>query len=160
MPGLYFEEFREGQIFDHATRRTMTEADNVMVCAMTYASQPLLIDEEYAKSSIYGARTINNLFVFGFVCGVPVPDMTLGTTLGNLGFENTKFVKPVYIGDTIRARTEITGKRKSAKRTDSGIVYFRHYGINQKDEVVLTTDRAGLMMLLPPGLDRSGIQIP
>ncbi len=160
MPGLYYEEFQPGQIFDHATRRTMTEMDNVLMCALTANPQPLCIDAEYAKGTVFGQRLVNGLFVFGFVAGVPVPDMTLGTTLGNLGFEDVKFTKPVFIGDTVRARTEITAKRESKKRSDSGIVFFRHYGINQRDEIVLQADRAGLMLKVPAGLDRSGVNPP
>lgn len=155
MPGLYFEEFHEGQVFEHATRKTMTEGDNGLMCAMMANSQPLLIDAEFAKGTVFGQRLVNCHYVFGFIAGVPVPDMTLGTTLGNLGFENVKFLRPVFIGDTIRARTEITGKRESKKRTDSGVVFFRHYGLNQRDEVVLQADRAGLMLKVPPGMDRT-----
>jgi acyl dehydratase len=80
------------------------------------------------------------------VTGITVPDTTQGTTLGNLGFQEVTFPKPVFHGDTIRVRTEIVEKRESKSRNDSGIVYFRHYGINQRDEVVCDARRAGLML--------------
>ena len=107
---------------------------------------PLHVDAEYSKGSIYGQRLVNSLFILGLVSGVSVPETTQGTTLGNLGYEEVKFPRPVFHGDTIRVRTEILGKRESKSRNDSGIVEFRHYGINQRDEVVCECRRAGLML--------------
>jgi len=149
MPGLYFEEFEPGQVFEHSTRRTITETDNLLFCALTHNVAPLHIDEEYAKTTIFGTRLVNSLFILGLVTGVTVPDTTMGTTLGNLGFEETRFPSPVFIGDTIRVTTEVLEKRESKSRTDSGIVFFRHRGINQRDEVVCDCKRAGLMLKRP-----------
>jgi acyl dehydratase len=154
MAGLYFEEFEPGVVIEHATRRTVTEADNTFFCALTHNVAPLHIDEEYAKGTIYGQRLVNSLFILGLITGITVPDTTQGTTLGNLGFDETRFPKPVFHGDTIRVRTEILGKRESKSRTDSGIVFFRHLGINQRDEIVCDCRRAGLM------LKRSAVTAP
>jgi acyl dehydratase len=149
MPGLYFEEFKIGAVFDHATRRTITEMDNVLFSSLTLNPAPLHLDAEYSKGTIYGQRLVNSLFILGLVGGIPVPDTTMGTTLGNLGYEEVKFPKPVFHGDTIHVRTEIIGKRESKSRQDSGIVFFRHYGINQRDETVCDCRRAGLMLKRP-----------
>jgi acyl dehydratase len=149
MPGLYFEEFEIGAVFEHATRRTVTEADNIFFCAITHNLAPLHLDEEYAKGTIYGQRLVNSLLILGLVTGISVPDTTQGTTLGNLGFQETTFPKPVFHGDTIRVRTEVLDKRESKSRGDSGIVHFRHQGINQRDEVVCDCRRAGLMLKRP-----------
>lgn len=146
MTGLYFEEFEPGAVFEHSTRRTVTETDNLLFCAMTLNTAPLHIDAEYAKDSIYGQRLVNSLFIMGLVTGITVPDTTQGTTLGNLGFKETTFPNPVFIGDTIRVRTEIVEKRESKSRNDSGIVTFRHLGINQRDEIIMDCIRAGLML--------------
>jgi acyl dehydratase len=146
MPGLYYEELQPGAVIEHATRRTVSETDNVLFCALTLNSAPLHIDAEYSRGSIYGQRLVNSLFILGLVTGITVPDTTQGTTLGNLGFQETSFPKPVYHGDTIRVRTEIVDKRESESRPDSGIVFFRHYGINQRDEIVCDCRRAGLML--------------
>ncbi|MDI2030621.1 MaoC family dehydratase [Saccharopolyspora sp. TS4A08] len=146
MPGLYFEEFEPGAVIEHATRRTVTETDNVLFSTLTLNLAPLHLDAEYSKNSIHGQRLVNSLFILGLVSGVTVPDTTQGTTLGNLGFGEVKFPNPVFHGDTIRARTEIVSKRESKSRTDSGIVNFRHYGINQRDEIVCDALRAGLMI--------------
>ncbi|WP_037205188.1 MaoC family dehydratase [Rhodococcus opacus] len=146
MPGLYFEEFEPGAVIDHPTRRTVTETDNILFSTMTLNLAPLHLDAEYSKDSIYGQRLVNSLFILGLVSGISVPETTQGTTLGNLGYEEVKFPKPVFHGDTIRVRTEIIDKRESKSRNDSGIVQFRHYGINQRDEVVCECRRAGLML--------------
>lgn len=149
MPGLYFEELEPGLVIDHATRRTVTETDNVLFCSMTLNLAPLHIDAEYAKDTIYGERLVNSLFILGLVTGITVPDTTQGTTLGNLGFKDVTFPKPVFHGDTIHVRTEVLDKRESKSRDDSGIVFFRHLGINQRDEIVCECHRAGLMMKKP-----------
>jgi acyl dehydratase len=150
MPGLYFEEFEPGMVIDHPTRRTITEADNVLFSALTHNHAPLHLDAEYSKGSIYGQRLVNSLFILGLVTGVSVPETTQGTTLGNLGFEKVTFPKPVFHGDTIRVQTEILEKRESKSRGDSGIVQFRHLGINQRDEIVCECKRAGLMLKKSP----------
>jgi acyl dehydratase len=146
MPGLYYEELEPGAVIEHASRKTVTETDNVLFCAMTLNLAPLHLDAEYAKDSIYGQRLVNSLFILGLVTGITVPDTTQGTTLGNLGFKEVTFPKPVFHGDTIRVRTEIVEKRESKSRQDSGVVFFRHYGINQRDEIVCDCSRAGLML--------------
>jgi acyl dehydratase len=149
MAGLYFEDCREGLVIEHAIRRTVTETDNVLFSAMTYNCAPLHIDAEYCKDTIYGQRLVNSMFLLALVAGVTVQETTLGTTLGNLGFQEIKFPKPVFHGDTIKVRTEIVNARLSKSRDDSGIVTFRHLGLNQRDEIVCDALRVGLMMLRP-----------
>ena len=146
MAGLYFEEFEPGQVIEHVNRRTVTETDNILFSTLTLNMAPLHLDEEYSKTTIYGQRLVNSLFILGLVSGITVPESTQGTTLGNLGFKEIKFPKPVFHGDTIHVRTEIVDKRESKSRDDSGIVTFRHLGINQRDEVVCDAVRIGLML--------------
>lgn len=146
MAGLYYEEFEVGMVIEHQTRRTVTEFDNIQFCAMTLNLAPLHIDYSYAEESIYGRPLVNSFFTLGLVTGISMQDTTQGTTLGNLGMQETTFPKPVFYGDTIRVRTEITSKRESKSRNDSGIVFFRHLGINQRDETVVVCNRAGLML--------------
>jgi acyl dehydratase len=154
MAGLYFEEFEPGTVIEHQTRRTVSETDNVLFSALTLNLAPLHLDAEYSKGSIYGQRLVNSLFTLGLVTGISMQDTTQGTTLGNLGFSEVKFPQPLFHGDTVHVRTEIVDKRESKSRNDSGIVTFRHYGINQRDEVVCDCTRAGLM------LKRSTSQVP
>ncbi len=149
MSGLYFEEFEVGMEFNHPLTRTVTETDNILFCAMTHNPQPLHLDEEFSKGTMYGQRLVNSMFTLGLVIGVTVGDTTLGTTLGNLGLTDVRFVNPVFHGDTIRAVTKITDKRESKSRPTTGIVTFEHYGFNQRDEEVAFCLRTGLMMKRP-----------
>lgn len=151
MAGLYYEDLEPGLTIEHAIRRTMTEMDNTLFSALTYNCAPLHIDAEYSKGTIFGQRLVNSMFLLGLVTGVTVIDTTLGTTLGNLGFEKITFPKPVFHGDTIRVRTEILDRRLSKKRDDSGIVTFKHVALNQRDEIVCECVRVGLMMTREAG---------
>jgi acyl dehydratase len=146
MAGLCYEDLTPGLKIEHAIRRTCTETDNLLFSALTYNCAPLHIDAEYAKNTIFGQRLVNSMFLFALINGVIVIDTTIGTTLGNLGYEEVKFPKPVFHGDTIHVVTEVLERRESKKRTDSGIVWFRHTGYNQRDEVVVECKRAGLML--------------
>jgi acyl dehydratase len=119
--------------------------DNTLFSALTYNCAPLHIDAEYAKNSIFGQRLVNSMFLLALVTGVIVIETTIGTTLGNLGFEEIKFPKPVFHGDTIHVVTEVLDRRESKKRSDSGIVWWRHTGYNQREEVVCECKRTGLM---------------
>jgi acyl dehydratase len=145
MAGLYFEEFTEGQVFDHALSRTVTEMDNVLFSALTMNPQPLHLDAEFAKQTEFGQRLVNSLFTLGLVIGMSVGDTTLGTTIANLGLSEVRFPKPVFHGDTLRARTIVRAKRLSRSRKDAGIVEFEHQGLNQRGEIVAICRRAGLM---------------
>ena len=145
MPGLYFEDFHEGQTFDHALSRTVTEMDNVLFSTLTMNPQPLHLDEEFARTTEFGRRLVNSLFTLGLVIGMSVGDTTLGTTIANLGMTDVRFPKPVFHGDTLKARTIVRAKRKSKSRPDAGIVEFEHQGVNQRGEIVAICRRAALM---------------
>ena len=149
MAGLYFEELELGLVIEHPTRRTVTETDNVLFSSLTLNLAPLHLDAEYSKTTIFGQRLVNSLFILGLVSGISVPETTQGTTIANLGFGEIKFPKPVFHGDTIHVRTEIVGKRASSSRPDAGIVNFRHLGLNQRDEIVCDALRNGLMYKQP-----------
>lgn len=103
----------------------------------------------FAKESMFGTRIVNSVFTLGLVAGIHVHDLTLGTTLGNLGFEDVQFPHPVFIGDTLRVETEVLGKRESKSRPDTGIVTLEHRGLNQRDELVCRLRRAALMKRRP-----------
>src|SRR5215510_8475596 len=113
MAGLFFEEFEEGQVFEHAISRTVTEMDNVLFSTLSMNPQPLHLDAEFAKQTEFGQRLVNSLFTLALGVGLSVGDTTLGTTVGNLGFEKVEFPKPVFIGDTLRAETEVVALRAS-----------------------------------------------
>ncbi len=146
MGGKYFEELEVGQVFAHQPARTVTETDNLLFSTLTMNPQPLHLDAEFSKESHYGERLVNSIFTLGLVVGLSVGDTTLGTTVGNLGFENVEFPRPVLIGDTIRAETEVVAVRESKPRPEWGIVTFEHRGINQRGELVARCRRAAMML--------------
>ncbi|MEC9240177.1 MAG: MaoC family dehydratase [Pseudomonadota bacterium] len=146
MPGKYFEELEIGLMFDHEPGRTVTETDNLLFTALTQNPQPLHLDAEFARQSIHGQILVNSIFTLGLVVGLSVADTTLGTTLGNLGFDKTTFPHPVFIGDTISAASKVTDRRASRSKPDRGIVTFEHTGTNQRGEVVCACFRGAMMM--------------
>ena len=149
MAGLYFEQFSVGQVFDHEIRRTVTDMDNILFSSLTYNPAAIHIDHAYAATTEFGKPLMNSIFTLGLVIGVTVQDTTLGTTIANLGMNETTFPKPVFAGDTIRARTTVVELRDSKSRPTQGIVTFEHLGLNQKDEIVCRTLRGALMMRSP-----------
>ena len=149
MPGLHFEEFSVGQKFEHAIRRTVTEADNVFFTAITHNPAPLHLDEEYAKTTEFGARLVNSLFTLGLMIGISVHETTLGTTVANLGMDEVRFPKPVFHGDTLRVESEVLELRESKSRPDQGIIVFSHRAINQRGEIVAHCKRTALMRKKP-----------
>lgn len=150
MAGLFFEEFSIGQVFRHAMRRTVTESDNVWFSTATCNPAAIHLDEEYCRTQTeFGQRLVNSAFTLGLVIGLSVGETTLGTTVGNLGFEEVRFPRPVFHGDTLRSETEVIDLRASRSRPGQGIVTFLHRGFNQRDEMVMTCKRPALMMGRP-----------
>lgn len=147
--GKWFEELEPGKVYRSAITRTITETDNLLFSTLTHNSAWLHLDEEYSKTQMFGTRIVNSMFTLALVCGIQVADVTLGTTLANLGFTDIKFPKPVFFGDTIHVETEVIGRRESKSRSDAGIVEFEHRAINQRDEVVAVVRRTGLMSKRP-----------
>ena len=150
MPGLYYEEFSVGQIFKHSIRRTITEADNVFFTAMTHNPAFLHLDEEYCREHTeFGQRIVNSCFTLGLMVGITVGETTLGTTVANLGWDEVRFPKPLFHGDTIHVESEILEMRESKSRPNNGIVIFEHRAYNQHDELVGICKRSGLMLCKP-----------
>lgn len=149
MPGLYFEEFTVGQTFRHGITRTITEADNVWFSALTHNPAPLHLDAEYMKGTEYGKPIVNSCLTLGFMVGISVGDTTVGTTVANLGWDEVRFPRPLFHGDTIHVETEVLEVRASKSRPDNGIVTFAHRAYNQKDELVGDCKRSALMLRKP-----------
>jgi acyl dehydratase len=145
MAGLYFEEFTVGQTFDHPIHRTITESDNVWFSALTHNPAPLHIDAEYCKTTEFGKPLVNSCLTLGFMVGISVGDTTVGTTVANLGWDDVRFPKPLFHGDTLRVETEVVELKDSKSRPDNGIVIFEHRGFNQHDELVGICKRTALM---------------
>jgi len=149
MAGLYFEEFSVGQTFEHPIHRTITEADNVWFSTLTHNPAPLHIDAEYCKTTEFGRPLVNSGLTLGFMVGISVGDTTVGTTVANLGWDDVRFPKPLFHGDTIRVETEVLELKDSKSRPDNGIVVFEHRAFNQDDELVGICKRTALMHRKP-----------
>jgi len=149
MAGLWFDELPEGLMIDAEWSRTVTEADNVLFCGMTMNVQPLHLDAEFARTTEFGRPLVNSLFTLGLMIGMSVHNLTMGTTIANLGMTEVAFPAPVFAGDTIRTRTTVIASRPSRSRPDTGIVTFRHQAFNQAGTLVATCDRQALMRRRP-----------
>jgi acyl dehydratase len=149
MPGLYFDEFSVGQKFDHSIHRTITEADNVLITTMTHNPAALHLDAEYMKNTEFGQPLVNSCLTLSLMVGISVNDTTHGTTVANLGWDEVRFPKPLFHGDTIRVESEVLELRESKSRPDNGIVTFAHRAFNQHDELVGECKRTALMLKKP-----------
>jgi len=150
MAGLYYEEFQVGQVFDHAIRRTITETDNVLFSTMTHNPAALHLDEEYCREHTeFGQRVVNSCLTLSLMVGISVNDTTLGTTVANLGWDEVRFPKPLFHGDTIHVETEVMELRDSRSRPKNGIVIFEHRAFNQRNELVGVCKRTALMLRRP-----------
>jgi acyl dehydratase len=103
------------------------------------------LDIEAAKASEFGRLLVNSCFTFSLVVGVSVADTTLGTLVANLGFDEVRFPKPVFYGDTLHFESECTHLRTSKSRPNAGIVTWEHRAINQRGETVCTMKRTALL---------------
>ncbi|MEO1488478.1 MAG: MaoC family dehydratase [Pseudomonadota bacterium] len=145
MAGKFFDQWEVGERLTHEIRRTVTETDNLLFSTMTHNPQPLHLDVEAAKESGFGQILVNSTFTFALLVGLSVGDTTLGTLIANLGFDKVVTPNPVFIGDTLRAETEVKELRTSKSRPNAGIVTFTHELFNQRNEVVCRCERSALL---------------
>ena len=145
MAGKFFDQWQVGMRIEHEIRRTVTETDNLLFSTMTHNPQPLHIDAEAAKASEFGQILVNGTFTFALMIGLSVGDTTLGTLVANLGYDKLVMPKPVFIGDTMRATSEVVELKESKSRPQAGIVTFRHELVNQRGEVVCSCLRTALI---------------
>lgn len=142
-PGLDFEDFEVGDIYEHWPGRTITETDNIWFTNLTMNTHPLHFDMQYAGLSEFGRTLVNSTFTVALVAGMTVSS-TSQKAIANLGWEEIKLPAPVFVGDTLYAETEVLGKRESRSRNTTGIVRVRQSGRNQDGEYVLHMVRAFL----------------
>ncbi|HLU11286.1 MAG TPA: MaoC family dehydratase [Oceanobacillus sp.] len=151
MAGKYYEDLEVGMVIRHDLGRTITEADNVLFSSLTMNTQPLHINEDFAAKTEFGHRIANGIFTLGVVVGISVPELTHGTIIANLGYENINHPHPLFHGDTVYVETEIIAKRESKSRPDCGIVTMKHIGRNQHGTVVIEVTRSALFLKRPTG---------
>lgn len=144
MPGKYYEDLEPGQRIEHQLGRTITEMDNTMFCSLTMNTQPLHLNADFAGTTQFGRRIVNGIFTMGLVVGITVPELTEGTIVANLSYEEVVHPNPVFHGDTIYVETEVVSKRESRSKPHLGIVTLKHVGRNQDGDIVIELTRAAL----------------
>ena len=149
MPGKYYDELEVGMVIKHEIGRTITESDNVLFNALTMNNQPLHLNEDFASKTEFGHRLVNGVFTMGLVVGISVGDLTSGTIVANLGYENVRHPHPMFHGDTLYVETEITERRESKSRPDCGLVTMKHTGRNQAGVVCIEVTRTALFLKRP-----------
>ncbi|MCR8725789.1 MaoC family dehydratase [Frigidibacter sp. ROC022] len=142
-PGLNYEDFEVGDIYEHWPGRTVTETDNIWFTNLTMNTHPLHFDLNYAAQSEFGKPLVNSTFTVALVAGMAV-SASSQKAIANLGWEEIKLPAPVFVGDTLYAETEVLGKRDSKSRPGAGIVRVRHSGKNQDGVYVLHMIRSFL----------------
>ncbi|MCR9139866.1 MAG: MaoC family dehydratase [Alphaproteobacteria bacterium] len=142
-PGLYFEDFEPGDIYEHWPGRTVTETDNIWFTNLTMNTHPLHFDENYARMSEFGKPLVNSTLTLAIVAGMCVTS-TSQKAIANLGFDGVEIPAPVFVGDTLYSETEILEKRPSKSRPNAGVVKARHSGKNQNGDYVMHITRSFL----------------
>ena len=148
--GLYFEDFEAGHVFQHRLRRTVTQMDNMLFSNMTLNPQPLHIDRHFCETETeWGQPLMNSLFTLGLMIGISVNDLTVGTTIANLGMTDVKFPNPLFEGDTVNCSTTVVSKRASKSRPGAGIVEFHHKAFKQDGKLVAECHRNAFVVMRP-----------
>src|SRR5690606_8859431 len=128
--GNYFEDFEVGATIEHALSKTIFESDNNLFSLLTMNHHPVHLNQDYVKTHQHGQILVVGTLVFSLVVGITVPDIS-GKAIANLGYEEVKHLNPVFINDTIYARTHVLEKRESKTKSDRGIVYVETIAYNQ-----------------------------
>ena len=148
--GLYFEDFQVGKLYEHRYTRTVTQMDNMLFSNMTLNPQPLHIDRHFCETETeWGQPLMNSLFTLGLMIGIQVSDMTVGTTIANLGMTDVKFPNPLFEGDTVNCSTVVVSKRESKSRPNAGIVEFHHKAFKQDGKLVAECHRNAFINMRP-----------
>jgi len=133
--GRYYEEFEPGVVIEHQPGKTVTESDNNLFCLLTLNRHPVHSDAEYAKSVYHGKILVVGTYVFSLVVGMSVRDIS-GLATANLEYSQVKHLQPVFIGDTIHARSTIKYKRLSSSSPGMGVVTVYTQGMRGSEPVV------------------------
>lgn len=143
--GRYFEDFKEGDIYEHRPGKTVTEYDNHAFTLLTLNTHPMHFDAEFAAASEFKKNLVVSPYTLALLIGMSVTDCSQ-KAIANLGMDEVKFTAPVFAGDTLYAESEVLGKRESKSRPGQGIVTIVTRGFNQDETMVCTFKRN---MLIP-----------
>src|SRR5580692_13194959 len=133
--GNFFEDFRLGQVIEHATPRTLTAGDAALYTALYGTRFAVQSSDAFARAIGYPRAPLDDFLVFHVVFGKTVPDISLNA-VANLGYAGCRFLAPVYPGDTLSARSEVIGLKENSNRK-TGVVYVRSTGSNAAGTAVL-----------------------
>src|SRR3990172_7239418 len=147
--GNFFEDLYPGQTLINPVPRTLTEGDTPLYIALTGDRNPKNCSDEFARGLGFERAPVHDMLVFHIVFGRTVGEISLNSP-GNLGYADLRFLRPVYTGDTLRATTETLGWRETSKG-DTGVVWVRTVGFNQRDEAVLQFYRWVMVNKRDPG---------
>jgi acyl dehydratase len=138
--GRYYEDFEAGDVYRHRLGRTVTETDNTLFTMLTLNTNPIHFDENLAAQTPFKKILVNSCFTLSLAVGLSVSDLS-EHVMANLQWNDVKLPKPVFVGDTIYASSEVLAKRESGSRADVGIVTARTTGVNQRRETVIAYER-------------------
>jgi acyl dehydratase len=147
--GRWFEQLEVGTVVQHATRRTVTETDNVLFTTMTMNGQALHLDAAWSATQPFGQRLMNSMFTLSTMVGSSVGQLTQGTIVANLGLTDVVFPHPLFHGDTMYSESTVREKRLSVSRPGQGIVTIEHTARNQDGVIVATAVRSVLVLCRP-----------
>lgn len=134
--GHFYEEFVVGEVIYHSLSKTIFESDNNLFSLLTMNHHPVHTNIDYAQSNQHGRILVVGTLVFSIAVGITVPDIS-GKAIANLGYESIEHLAPVFIGDTLYAKTTVLSKKESRSKNDRGIVYVETIAYNQKSIEVL-----------------------
>jgi itaconyl-CoA hydratase len=135
--GRFFEDFEDGDVYEHPLGRTVTTTDNAWFTLLTQNTAAIHFDHHYASQTEFGKPLVDSTFTLALVTGQSVTDVSQNV-FANLGWDEVRLPNPVFEGDTIYSRSEVLEKRESRSRPDIGIVKVETTGFNQEGETVIT----------------------
>jgi itaconyl-CoA hydratase len=142
--GRCFEDFAEGDVYEHRPGRTISESDNTWFTLLTMNQHPLHFDAAYAEKTEFGKVVVNSALTLSIVAGMSVSDVSQ-QAIANLGWNDIRLTAPVFVGDTIYAESEVLSKRESSSRPTQGIVTVRTTGRKADGSVIMTYERTVLV---------------
>lgn len=152
--GYYYDEFVVGETIDHCLSKTIFESDNNLFSLLTMNHHPVHLNADYAEKNQHGKILVVGTLVFSVAVGITVQDIS-GKAIANLDYENIQHLGPVFIGDTLYAKTVILDKRESKKHNDRGIIYVETTTNNQSGQEVLRFRRHVLVKKNPQSIEEN-----
>lgn len=146
--GKYFEDFEVGEEVFHSLSKTIFESDNNIFCMMTMNHHPVHTNADYAQKNQHGRILVVGTLVLSLVVGMTVPDIS-GKAIANLGYDKIRHLAPVFVGDTIYAKTKVLAKKESSNKRDRGVVFVETTGYNQDGTPVISFERTVLVKRKP-----------